>query len=132
MARKKLPTPADSIPRFCFTDNDLDPVISHLATFLSDNLTVAKDQISADAKNEGHWTNASKLAELCANVARDRMYNLWYSVFGRLTNTDFRTNSRTSWKNWSHPNNSYNYETSQCRRKRICGSGSTIFCQFML
>ncbi|KAI8577275.1 hypothetical protein K450DRAFT_282785 [Umbelopsis ramanniana AG] len=53
-------------------DNDLDPVISHLATFLSDNLNVAKDQMSADANSNEHWTNASKLAELCANAARDQ------------------------------------------------------------
>ncbi|CAO3669084.1 unnamed protein product [Umbelopsis ramanniana] len=53
-------------------DNELDPVIAHLATFLSDNLKVAKDQISADASNVEHWTNASRLAELCANTARDQ------------------------------------------------------------
>ncbi|KAG2187025.1 hypothetical protein INT44_003253, partial [Umbelopsis vinacea] len=32
----------------------------------------AKEQISADPHNDEYWNNASKLAELCANAARDQ------------------------------------------------------------
>ncbi|KAH8547591.1 armadillo-type protein [Umbelopsis sp. PMI_123] len=52
-------------------DDELNSIINDLATSLSDNLAMAKDQLSTDVSNDGHWKNATKMTELCANTARD-------------------------------------------------------------
>ncbi|GAB5586692.1 hypothetical protein Unana1_01592 [Umbelopsis nana] len=52
-------------------DDDLNLGIDNLTQTLSDNLSIAVKQTADDPDTDEHWTNAAKLAELCANTARD-------------------------------------------------------------
>jgi len=53
------------------SDDDLNLGIDNLTQTLSDNLSIAVKQTADDPDTDEHWINAAKLAELCANTARD-------------------------------------------------------------
>lgn len=84
-------------------DDDLNLGIDNLTQTLSDNLSIAVKQTADDPDTDEHWINAAKLAELCANTARDGMTCSFRQFLSRPTHLPCRAHSRPAVEGWCHP-----------------------------